>query len=261
MNDRLESEIVSRIGGLTDEELIQMIEDSENYSIEGLRIAGDEMMKRGIGTACINHPTAVAIVKCHNCEIPLCETCMFPTSESGRLCPTCVTGGSPVEEEPEDTTSISEYLEGKTCVNHPESQAVVFCKLCGAPVCGTCDFVFAGNVHVCPACTERPRNQLSAKRKKNLTWSYILAAWSTIWLIVMLSGVFAESVSSEEELEAFGMVIGSFILIPAIIGTALGVGGLDRRLSRPPVVWGAAIWNGIILGIYILLMIIGIFMG
>ena len=169
MNDYPETEITYRISKLTDEDLIRMVEDSENHTIEILKIAGVEMANRNIGAACINHPTSVAISKCHSCGALMCALCVFPISDSARLCPDCIMQESSGEDESSDSGELSEHLVGKMCTNHPTSQAVVFCILCGAPICETCDFVFAGNVHVCPACTEKPRHELSAKRRKKLT--------------------------------------------------------------------------------------------
>jgi hypothetical protein len=53
-------------------------------------------------------------------------------------------------------------------------------------------------------------------------------------------------------------VLGGLVMfVSAIVGTSLGVGALDRRLGNPLSVWIAAIFNGIILAILILLVIVG----
>jgi hypothetical protein len=76
-----------------------------------------------------------------------------------------------------------------------------------------------------------------------------------------LSGAPANIIQSETAEEAIGFAMAFMIFIPSLIGTALGFAAIDRRLSNPFSVWIAAIWNGIILGIYVLLCIIGLFVG
>ena len=49
--------------------------------------------------------------------------------------------------------------------------------------------------------------------------------------------------------------------IPALVGMALGLGSIDRRLSNPPIIWIGAIWNIVIVVLWLLLVVIGTFMG
>ena len=124
-------------------------------------------------------------------------------------------------------------------------------------MCATCDFEFPGNIHVCPTCVSKKPQGLSARRRTTLIWSYVIACWTTFAMFLLMSGAFAGAVSTQAELEVFGMIIGVLIIIPAIIGTALSVSVLDRRLSNPPSVWGAIVWNGLVLLAFLLLSIIG----
>ncbi|MBN1918371.1 MAG: hypothetical protein JW889_10700 [Verrucomicrobia bacterium] len=87
--------------------------------------------------------------------------------------------------------------------------------------------------------------------------SYVLAIWCTLGLAVLFSGLLAEQVETEKDLQALGVVIWWLIMVPSLIGTALSVSTFDRRLGNPPSVWVAAIWNGLILGALAITTIIG----
>jgi len=90
-------------------------------------------------------------------------------------------------------------------------------------------------------------------------WSLGLAIWATVILIVCVIGM--AGASSREDQEAFGVMIGGLVFIPTLIGIALGVGSLDRRLGNPPLMWIGAIWNGAMVAIFVLLSVIGILSG
>lgn len=143
---------------------------------------------------------------------------------------------------------------GLMCVQHPTVSAAQRCKICGTGMCATCDFLLPGGVHVCPVCMSAPRDTLSPKRKKMMVWSYVLAVWSTLGMGVLFSGALANS----KEGEAIAGLVGTAIFIPSIVGTAVGFGALDRRLHNPLALWIAAIWNGLFLAIYLVLIFIGL---
>jgi hypothetical protein len=85
----------------------------------------------------------------------------------------------------------------------------------------------------------------------------VLAGWVTLFLVILLSGVMAEAAVDE----VGAMIIGSLIMIPGLIGIGLACGSLDKRAGNPPIVWVTVIWNGILMGVWILLCIIGLMMG
>ncbi len=149
---------------------------------------------------------------------------------------------------------------GQLCMRHPGVQAVQICKVCGSAMCETCDFVFPGNIHLCPTCATSPRKGLKGKRRTYLIWSYILGVWSTLATLFFLSGAAAESVGSQADVEVLGIMMVFTMLVPAIIGMALGCSAMERH-SKPISVWVATLWNGAIVGLFILLSIIGITMG
>lgn len=148
---------------------------------------------------------------------------------------------------------------GQMCLWHPAVAAVQTCKACGSPVCQTCDFIFPGNIHVCPRCATASPQGLSGKRRKYMIASYALAAFSTCSTVFFLSGA-AAAMIGPTELEAIGIMMSLFMLVPAIIGTAMGTAAMERH-SKPMSVWIAAVWNGLIVALFILLSIAGLFMG
>jgi hypothetical protein len=198
-------------------------------------------------TRCAQHPNLEAFYLCRDCGTPLCVTCAFPQEDGKQLCPDCASGKKP------QAPMARLIAAGIMCVQHPRVNAVQQCKACGAGVCATCDFLLPGGVHVCPTCMSAPRDKLGRKRKKMLIWAYALAVWSTLGMAFLFSGALAGS----KDGEAIANLLGFGIFIPSIVGTSLGCGALDRRLNNPMSLWIAAIWNGILLAIYLILIFIG----
>ena len=220
-------------------------------------------------TTCPRHPTAQVSHQCARCQTPVCATCEFPQPDGTYLCPDCVMranqpGGAVAAAVPPGVPAAVPAAPvvplGTVCRWHPNTQAVQICKACGAAMCQTCDFVFPGNLHLCPACATAPQQGLTGKRRAYLIWSYVLAVWATVVLAFIMSGALADSVQTEEDAMALGVAMLLLILVPAIIGTALGSAAM-RRNSKPISVWVATIWNAVLIGAHILLCIIGSFSG
>ncbi len=223
-----------------------------------LRDPNDPPVALAPDTLCANHPSVLAVYACSDCGTAICTTCAFDDSDGGKLCPSCaqrraITGPA--------IAATPQIVTGVRCVQHPHLQATAHCKSCGAFMCDTCKFDLPGGIQLCPTCATTPRTNLSPKRKKMLAGSYALAVWCTLVLGALLSGAFAKSVKTKADQEALGIGLSLLLLAPSIAGLALGVGALDRRLHNSMALWIAAIWNGMILGGFILLMIIGIMSG
>lgn len=142
------------------------------------------------------------------------------------------------------------------CRQHVTSPAVALCHSCKAPVCATCDFQFPGGLHFCPACATKTTAPLSSTRKTMLGWSIVAAVWVTVALVVLFSGTLAEAAENEPG----ATIIGSLIMIPALIGLALSIGSMDRRAGNPPLVWIAVIWNVVLTVGWLVLCVIGLMM-
>jgi hypothetical protein len=208
---------------------------------------------------CANHPSVSAVYACGDCGKAICGTCAFDQPDGGKLCPSCAqrraTDGPPI------AAAAPRLAAGLRCVQHPHLQATAQCKSCGAFMCDTCKFDLPGGISVCPTCATTPRTNLSPKRKKMLIGSYALALWCTLVMGALLSGAFARSVKTKADQQALGLLLTLLLLGPSITGLALGVGTMDRRLHNTMAMWIAAIWNGMILAGFILLMIIGLMSG
>jgi hypothetical protein len=124
-------------------------------------------------------------------------------------------------------------------------------------MCATCDFDLGGHVHLCPVCASAPRSALSPRRKKLLIWSFVLAIWSTIGMTCLFAGVFAGAAQSKQATQMLGLVLIGFVLFPSAMGFALGLTAKDRRMTNPPSIWIATVWNAILMGSFLLLTIIG----
>jgi hypothetical protein len=87
-------------------------------------------------------------------------------------------------------------------------------------------------------------------------WSLGLAIWSTLGIAFLMTGVLEEVVA--EELAA--TLVGSILLVSPLIGLALGISSFERGMKSPPLVWVSTIWNGVLLGLWLLLIIVGLTM-
>lgn len=127
-------------------------------------------------------------------------------------------------------------------------------------MCSTCTFDLPGGIKLCPTCaTATPK--LSPKRKKLLIASYVLAVWCTIMMAGLFGGIFSGFVTDKESQELFGLLLMVLLPLPSLIGVALAVSSMDRRLPNTIAMWIATAWNGIILTGFILLIIAGIAKG
>jgi hypothetical protein len=198
-----------------------------------------------------------AVSVCPGCNAAICDLCAFPQDDGSRLCPACATvqaaepgvRGGPALEAP--------AVQDRKCKQHPGVTAVQICHICKEPMCATCDFLLPGNFHVCPTCATAPQAPLSPKRKKMLIGSFALAGWCTLFMAVLLGGGFRSMARDKESQQALGLLVMALLLAPAIAGVALGVNSKGRSSSGSFAPWIAIAWNGMILGGYILLMIIG----
>jgi hypothetical protein len=85
--------------------------------------------------------------------------------------------------------------------------------------------------------------------------------WCTIMMAGLFGGMFRGFVTDKESRELFGLVLMLLLPLPSLIGVALAVSSMDRRLPNTIAMWIATAWNGIILAGFILLIIAGIAKG
>lgn len=188
---------------------------------------------------CRYHPGVESQMVCGKCHAPICTTCTIVQSDDTGICPQCAGQQVPVVEEPLPD------LEGVMCCRHTHVPAVQRCASCRRGVCVTCDFHLGAHFHLCPDCVEVKDQDLSDRRKNLRMWSYLLAGFGT--------ALFAGAMATGSEITS------QLAFVSIIVGTGLGFGALDRRLGNPPSLWGAAIWNSVVLGIFLVLIVIGLF--
>lgn len=146
----------------------------------------------------------------------------------------------------------------RMCAQHPAVPAVVTCMVCGSPICQTCDFAFAGNTHVCPRCIATKDKGPTGKRKLLIAATYGIALWGTVGLVLLFAGVLTGAFRDKSSEEALGIAIHMLLFIPSLIGVGLSIASFDRRLPNPASLWIAALWNGLIFTVLLILVIIGL---
>lgn len=196
---------------------------------------------------CIYHPNLAAVYVCRHCGGAVCSLCAVPQEGGLRLCTNCASAVPGATRAPVN-------ISGMKCVQHRSVAAVRACKLCAAPMCATCDFLLPGSLHICPKCVISPPSRLSGGRKALVIASYVMGAWTLFGIFLLLNGALFRSGMDRT---TAGLLIVALILYPAILGNAFGMSAVERRLPNPGVVWGAAILNGLILTILVILMIAG----
>ncbi len=189
------------------------------------------------GETCLQHPEVTAARLCSTCGQPICETCTFVLPQGRTVCPRCATQPPPV------VRGLSPVLDGVRCATHPEVQATQYCSACHTPICPTCDFAYEGGLHLCPTCAANPHPTLSPRRQRNAIVSVVLAALATLSLPLLASEAAA------------------LLLILSVAGLAVALTSYDRHFAKPPVVWIGIIWNGVLVALFLLLAVVGTFMG
>lgn len=172
-------------------------------------------------------------------------------------------------ESSEDTATVQKMpnpeREANTavaCSNHPRVNADKECARCSTQICGTCAFTFPDNLILCPSCATAKPEMMTDKRRKGRLISFIMAGVATLAIVLLFSGVFAGAFERMSDAE-FELIVGwaftLLTLVPSIIGFSFGIGALNKRRGNPISIIVPTVWNGILLGIWILLTIIGNF--
>lgn len=204
------------------------------------------------GEVCLQHPEVAATRLCAECGQPMCETCTFVLPGDRSVCPRCVSRPRPALSGP---TPVS---AGVMCATHPSVQAVHYCAACQAPICATCDFSYGGDLHLCPKCATNPRPMVSAARRAKAIISLGLAALASLALIGFLLAS-ASSATSGDQAGAVGLFYLTLIL--SVAGVAVALTTRERRAANSPLSWVGIIWNAVLLGAMLLLMVVGSFSG
>ena len=220
--------------------------------------------------ACPQHPDAAAAYVCAECGSSVCIDCCFTMPDQSVCCKRCLDAkAAPAASEPAPlvlrmaapapiapTWPSIPLLPGTGCVQHPDVRPSAHCKYCGIGVCRTCDFVFPGELHLCPVCATTSTARLSPRRKSYLIAAFALAGWSSLGLSVLVSGALAGMVEDRSSQTLVGIMVILFIALPSVVGTAMAMSAM-RKGANTIAVWIAMVWNVLMLAGFAMLMIIG----
>jgi hypothetical protein len=231
-------------------------------------------------TPCSAHPRQPAVVSCMSCGKPLCTLCSFEVAGQS-YCADCGQAAARAAAPPPPRTPILPIPQSSgfpslgltaaaaaappvperpaaQCADHPDNPAVSRCRLCGKAICATCDFDLPGGVHLCPSCVETSQTapaEISPKRKKMTYLALGFAAWSTVMLVLMFGGAFNSFFTEDAAGKLADLVITNLTLWPLLLGAALSIGAMDRRLRSTAAMKVALWWNGILGGLFLLFII------
>jgi len=216
-------------------------------------------------TACDVHPRQVAVHDCAACGKHICALCTFDLDKQA-YCSDCaatqanvhnaaLSSGNPARNL--TATARRRDAPAENCAEHPDNPSVARCRLCAKAVCVTCDFALPGGVHLCPTCVETSHSsdEVSPKRKRLSYIAIALAVWSTILFVMMFAGAFNKWFTPDAAGNAADLIITNLTLWPLLIGTGLSMSAIDRRLKNTGVMKLAVWWNGVLGGIFLLIVI------
>lgn len=146
------------------------------------------------------------------------------------------------------------------CVRHGAVAAMHHCSYCQRPICQTCTFDFPGGLHLCPDCAVRPPETLTPKRRSYLITSYVAAGLATLLITLMFTPTYPALVTTEAELDALLGGVSLLTWIVIIAGIAFGAMAKGKK-ARSAAVWGAWVWNIVLLVVWGVFSVIGIMMG
>ena len=185
--------------------------------------------------------------------------------DGGICCSNCYSQ-APKPESAAPAPSVSSFQAAPTttsergCPQHPLLPPVAFCKMCGKGSCVTCDFFFPPNLHLCPVCVTTAHAKLTPLRRKYLVTAFVMAAWSSLGVIALISGIFASLAQDAGTEMVLGLAIIAVVTVPSTIGTGVAWAALKKGGPNPIGIWVALAWNVLLLGAMVLLMVVGQFM-
>jgi hypothetical protein len=183
--------------------------------------------------------------------IPLAETSV-PPSPPGAAYQQQVSYAAPAYSPP-----YSASRNVGPCQNHPQMQALHYCSHCSARICAVCDFTFPGNIHFCPRCIMNASG-MSPTRKNLMIAAYCLAGSGTL---LMGLSIAAQAGGNVDQAVAITFHIIEFIVAGClVVGAGLAFGAINRSQANPVSLWMAALWNGALAGLFVVLRIVSFFM-
>lgn len=236
---------------------------------------------------CPRHPEAEAPYVCGRCGTFACVSCCYSLDDGSVCCTDCwnappapapaVVAPPPLPPKPaapkvEAPKSLGIRLKGAAgaasspkaaepvpvgggCVQHPDVALVAFCKSCRKGVCGVCDFSFPEGVHLCPECVVKNQGGLTPFGKKCFIGGLAMAGTASLGFVglIIILGVFGEQLgeAGTNILDFFGTRLALYL---SAGGAALCL-SCFRKGATSWYVWVVAIWNFLILGTLLLMVV------
>jgi hypothetical protein len=211
---------------------------------------------------CVHHPNLRAAFVCGICHQLICELCGFTRTDGSRICTQCASSPDGRQADSGPRLALQRHappsrVHALKCLQHPNVAAVQVCKGCSGPMCAVCDFLLPGDIHFCPKCVAAPPKRLTGRRKGLVITAYAFALWGTLAMIMVRSGVFHGMLETREGEMTFTAIFALFVQLPALAGAAIAAGCFAPRIRNPASVWGAAVWNGLLLLVHLAFIVIG----
>ncbi|MEY2409057.1 MAG: hypothetical protein QOF48_1727 [Verrucomicrobiota bacterium] len=213
---------------------------------------------------CPNHPGVVAQYTCSRCQSLCCLNCCYSMPDRSVCCSTCYNQApwpvpaASIATPPTPVALVAGAVPvTRGCPQHPLLPPAALCRVCGAGSCVTCDFFFPPNIHLCPVCVVSSQNALTPMRKSYMTTALIMAGFASVGIVVWMSGMLAAMVKDDRTM---AIIVGLGILlattVPTTIGTGVAWAALRKGGPNPLGVWIGLVWNVLLLGVIILIMVV-----
>lgn len=161
-------------------------------------------------------------------------------------------------QQAQSAHAVEPIEPGVKCINHAAVEASHLCRYCKAGICETCTFSFPGELHLCPACATKQPAAMTEKRRFYLIWSYVGALVTTVAIAFSLTGVQYAGSQTQSERESIDTLIGGLWIAGIMVGLVCGSLARPRGSPSPGAVRGALVWNWVLAGILLLLIIVGL---
>jgi hypothetical protein len=152
-----------------------------------------------------------------------------------------------------------------TCINHPASPAPHTCVRCQRTICSVCEFQTAAG-SFCPECMSAgPSPEEKSASLAKAVWAVVLAVVGMVILVIgmMIAGASSRMQKSYQmQDQMLNTAVFFLAFLAALGGLALGLVSRDEaRATGSPLPVVAIIANGILLGLFVLLSLVGVFNG
>ncbi len=216
-------------------------------------------------STCPRHPGAPATRTCGACAQPMCSLCTLPQADGSVLCHPCAPASSgvrpPIVAAAAAAPAAAAAAGTAACPQHAGVAAHGHCDRCGTGYCATCEFLFPGEIALCPRCAATSDTSISGGRKVLFGVSLALAGWGALAFVGLFFLAATLGIESDNDAEALGALMAGIGLVPVVIGAALGLSAIEKRLYNPVWLWIPTALNALVLLGWVLLTALGAAVG